>query len=69
MLVITVSDDGAGLTSATPDIAGHGLANTLERLSTLYGDRASLSLRAREGGGVVATLRVPHHEIVLETRA
>ena len=54
----------------TPDQSrarGHGLENTRERLRTMYGERASLDLSPAPGGGTIARLIVPHHEMVLET--
>ena len=36
-----------------------GLSNTRERLRILYGDRASLQLRNRDDGHVVATVLIP----------
>ncbi|HSA55006.1 MAG TPA: histidine kinase [Gemmatimonadaceae bacterium] len=39
--------------------SGVGLANTRERLKTLYGDRASLTL-SREAGRVSVTIRLPY---------
>jgi two-component system LytT family sensor kinase len=39
--------------------AGVGLANTRERLRILYGGRASLQLRNREDGRVIATVMIP----------
>ncbi|HYL75935.1 MAG TPA: histidine kinase [Bryobacteraceae bacterium] len=56
-LQMTVEDDGMG-PSAHPG-KGLGLANIAERLQTLYQDRASVSLRRREGGGSVATVVIP----------
>ncbi len=60
-LVLTVRDNGAGL---PPNLAqrteGLGLANTRERLATLYGDRARLELAANPGGGTTATVRLPY---------
>jgi sensor histidine kinase YesM len=54
---LTVEDDGEGL---RPDgETGVGLANISDRLRTLYGERASVNLEAREGGGAVATVRIP----------
>lgn len=58
---ITVTDDGPGISGAEP--VGHGLANTRERLRTLYGDRASLDVTAASGGGTIARLRIPFHEL------
>jgi len=69
-LVLTVRDDGPGLTLGAPGVApgvapgsgGVGLANTRARLAALYGERASLHIANAEGGGVVATVRLPYHE-------
>lgn len=66
MLVITVSDDGAGIDTAMEIPKGHGIENTRERLRALYGDRASLTLARRDGGGTIATLRIPYRELVME---
>jgi two-component system LytT family sensor kinase len=57
-LRLTVEDDGMGLRTAR-DPHGVGLANIADRLRTLYRDRASVTLEAREGGGTVATVRLP----------
>jgi two-component system, LytTR family, sensor kinase len=38
---------------------GIGLANTAERLRTLYGDKQSFSLRSPESGGYEVTLELP----------
>ena len=58
VLVLTVEDDGPGIADDAPQVAGHGLENTRERLRTLYGDRASLRV-ARTQQGTLATLRIP----------
>jgi signal transduction histidine kinase len=57
-LEITVTDDGRGI---APDAErpGHGLANTRERLRTLYGEHASLVVAPRAEGGTRAVLRLP----------
>jgi hypothetical protein len=75
-LVLSVIDDGPGPEDASDRAAGDiggtqagvnghgiGLANTRERLRTLYGERASLSLRATPGGGAAATVRIPYREL------
>jgi two-component system, LytTR family, sensor kinase len=63
-LVLTVEDDGPGiqqdLLSRLP--AGHGLANTRERLQVLYGERARLELANGPDGGAKAILLLPWPE-------
>ena len=66
-LEITVADDGAGLDAATEWPDGHGLANTRERLRTMYGEHASLTLERHEPHGAIARLRVPYREIAFDT--
>ena len=56
-IVLWVRDDGSGLSAESRE--GVGLANTRERLRTLYGDDAELTLEADASGGTRATLRVP----------
>jgi LytS/YehU family sensor histidine kinase len=58
-LVVAVCDDGVGF-AATGSGAGLGLANIRERLVQIYGDRAALTLTARDSGGVCATISVPY---------
>ncbi len=63
-LLLRVLDDGVGFggaSSGTGDAVGSGLglSNIRERLQQLYGDRASLTLKARPEGGVAATLTLP----------
>jgi two-component system, LytTR family, sensor kinase len=61
-LVLTVRDDGPGL-SATPDaISGVGLSNTRARLEVMYGRGATLEVANAEGGGAISTVRLPYHE-------
>jgi LytS/YehU family sensor histidine kinase len=62
-LVLDVSNDGPGLgPTAGGERRGLGLANTRERLATMYGERGRLTLADRPGGGVTATVRLPFHE-------
>jgi len=56
-LTLTVADDG-GVLAGTPNF-GVGLSNLRRRLELRYGDRASLSLGARPGGGVIARIELP----------
>jgi two-component sensor histidine kinase len=55
---LIVTDDGMGFSGSTSG-SGIGLANIRERLSQMYGKRASLSLKARGEGGVIATISLP----------
>ena len=57
-LEVTVSDDGVGFGDAVSG-DGIGLANIQERLRTLFGQSAELSLKALPGGGMAAILRLP----------
>jgi two-component system LytT family sensor kinase len=67
-LVLSVVDDGPSAT-AEPSTArgnGLGLANTRERLTTLYGSAGSLELRPRgtdTSSGTIATVRLPYREL------
>jgi len=62
-LVLSVTDNGPGLAQPTADSAGVGLANTRERLRTMFANAASLSLEAAPGGGAMATIRLPYREL------
>ena len=66
-LVLSVTDDGPGPDAAEPVAEGVGLGNTRERLATLYGDRASLTLTRTPDGGAMVIVRMPYRE--LEGRA
>ena len=57
-LEISVSDDGVGF-GGNSSGSGIGLANIHERLASIYGARASLTLHSRAGGGVIATITLP----------
>jgi hypothetical protein len=56
-LLLKVADSGRGLTAHQG--YGTGLANIRQRLLMTYGPRATLSLRAAEPHGVVASVCVP----------
>jgi signal transduction histidine kinase len=58
--VLTVRDNGVGLPPADRRVEGLGIANTRERLATLYGARARLDLAGRPSGGTTATVRLPY---------
>ena len=62
-LIITVSDDGAGLGTETERTDGIGLANTRARLAGLYGEAASLTLSSgARGTGTLVTVEIPAPE-------
>lgn len=59
-LAVSVVDDGVGL---SPGVGGGtGLRNIREQLAARFGAQASLSIRGRSVGGVIATIRVPFVE-------
>lgn len=63
-LILSVTDDGPGPDDAAREpMEGVGLGNTRERLATLYGDRATLTLTRRPDGGATATVRLPYREL------
>jgi LytS/YehU family sensor histidine kinase len=53
---VTIADDGMGLNEPSE---GLGLKNVADRLRTLYQDRASVTMEAREAGGCRVTLVLP----------
>jgi two-component system, LytTR family, sensor kinase len=63
MLVLTVSDDGEGIAAGAVAPRGHGIENTRERLHSMFGERARLTVERGAAGGTVATLRVPFREV------
>jgi sensor histidine kinase YesM len=62
-LVLRVRDDGPGLRTDPAVRSGVGLLNSRSRLATLYGEGGTLEVADAVGGGVVATIRLPYHEI------
>jgi two-component sensor histidine kinase len=58
-LRISVADDGPGFGDSVSG-GGLGLVNIRERLATLYGSEAGLSLSGNAEGGVTATLELPY---------
>ncbi|UWX03609.1 histidine kinase [Pseudoxanthomonas sp. NC8] len=56
-LLLSVSDDGQGLSQASGERVG--LANTRARLRLLYADRQRFGLRNSDDGGVIAEIELP----------
>lgn len=59
-LIVSVADTGVGFGQAASTGSGVGLGNIRERLRLLYGQRASLAIRAPEKGGVLVAIRLPY---------
>jgi len=57
MLHVEIEDDGD--LQQLPATRGVGLGNLVNRLQSLYGTRASLELKLRPGGGLIAEVRLP----------
>jgi signal transduction histidine kinase len=56
-LELSVRDDGVGMSALQSE--GVGLSNTRERLRTMYGERASMTFRTPDGGGMEVVLSIP----------
>lgn len=65
MLVLSVEDNGSGVSQDLEELKGRGvgLRNTTRRLAHLYGERQSLSLVNRPGGGLTVTVSFPFREV------
>jgi len=59
-LLLTVEDDGPGAT--VPLRHGLGIGNTRERLTTIYGEQATLSIDTSPHGGFCARIQIPLYE-------
>ena len=60
-LEVVVEDDGVGL-SAGLGGGGIGLSNVRSQLQNRFGRDASFEVCARQPGGVIATIRIPHRQ-------
>jgi sensor histidine kinase YesM len=59
-LVVSVEDDGPGVTDGLINTIGMGLVNSRDRLAALYGSTAQLTVGTRtEGGGFAVVMRMP----------
>ncbi len=58
MLDIEISDTGKGLDD-NANIAGIGINNVSQRLESIYGQKAGLTLTQNHPSGARATIRVP----------
>jgi two-component system, LytTR family, sensor kinase len=58
-LVLTVTDNGAGIPEGGPKREGIGVANTRARLAELYGDRQKFELVNRPEGGLCVRITIP----------
>lgn len=69
-LVLAIEDDGPGLPDASGAIGnGVGLANTRERLQTLYGPAGALTLSNRPEGGLSVRILIPARATTQTQRA
>ena len=55
-------DDGPGLTREARG-QGLGLQNTRLRLTTLYGERATITLHTPPAGGTESLIVLPYHHV------
>jgi sensor histidine kinase YesM len=60
-LVLSVRDNGPGLSDQAAHAEGLGLRNTRQRLQQLYGLQYSATLRELDRGGVCAEIALPYH--------
>ncbi|WKE67157.1 histidine kinase [Gallaecimonas kandeliae] len=59
-LLLEITDDGPGLGQGKSTSTGLGLANTRERLQTLYGEDFAFTLTSRAASGLTVNLRIPY---------
>jgi len=62
-LEVSVSDSGLGFGAGDTAGTGVGLANIRERLTLLYGGKASLKVAANPGGGTRVAISVPYRSV------
>ena len=59
LLHLSVRDTGVGLAAAPASGGGFGVEQVRQRLATLYGERAQLTLVSAPAGGTLATVTMP----------
>lgn len=67
-LRLSVADTGRGFPSGGSDAHGVGLSNLRDRLMTLYGNNARLTLEGNQPNGVVASIEIPVEEAASHPR-
>ncbi len=71
-LLVTVEDNGAGLSTKEEDngaSTGIGLQNLRSRLETLYGQQQRFAVTTRDGGGVSVKVEIPLRRVTLVAEA
>jgi signal transduction histidine kinase len=59
-IVLEIADDGPGMSAGPREGTGVGLVNIRQRLQQLYGDQFAFDVENVSGGGVRATIWLPH---------
>lgn len=65
VLNIQILDNGPGITGPPQDLLqeGVGLANTAQRLETIYGNNHQFSFKNRSGGGFAVNITIPYNTV------
>lgn len=61
-LLITIKDNGPGLSGGSPIIEGIGISNVRKRLHLIFGNKANIDMRSDAEIGTVVTLELPKCE-------
>ena len=61
-LFLSVANDGPGFSPGWENKKGIGLENVRERLQSLYGDSAGLSVSTGDRAGATVSLTLPYQE-------
>jgi len=72
-LLVTIQNSGPRTSGSSAQNGrpskGIGLANTGERLRTLYGDNQQFSLRSRDAGGYEVAIEIPFRKAIPDAQA